>query len=328
MKIYTALKLIKARCFNWGWGKYIVSFLLAFTISSVSFAHQGPAWRNFINPFHVNFSLGGGVNFYENILAGMYIYEQDGKYYLTTTGADSSVYLIRAVSQSYVRLKSYEDLTSLINPQQGNTKIIFKGAGSMLCVNLGIHRDLVKKLRIELGGSLMFNQIKNFKPNQEHAYLGEYQDPLGKHYKIRPFAKLGFKLFENSAYTLLFNAQASYDFTYATLSDTVATHRSLFPAAGLGFTLEKHISEYFSAFAHIMYDTGNFVEQFVNKRGGALRYQGIYLQVGYSLNYPEIPRCPIKTCSVEVKHKHGNKPYRGVSLFTGKNGQDKRLYEK
>jgi hypothetical protein len=86
MKIHASLKLNKANRFQYRWGKYILWFLLAFATSPASFAKEGPAWRRFLNFFHLNLSSGYGVNFYENTIAGMYMYKQDGKYYLAASG--------------------------------------------------------------------------------------------------------------------------------------------------------------------------------------------------------------------------------------------------
>jgi hypothetical protein len=308
-------------------GKYILFFLLVLAIHPITFAKESFTWRKFLNPVHFNFSVGYGVNFYKNTVVGMSMFVKEGKHYLVESGVSNTVYLVRWMGQPYVHLRTYDNIQEfLTNPSP--KKIVFKGRGTVLPITLSGHWDLLKKLRVELGGSLLINQLKTLTPDTEHEYLGNYSDPLGKYYIIRPFALIGFKVLENSAFTLLINTQVSFDFAYANLGDHTATHRFVFPPVGLGVTVEKHISEYCSAFGKIMYDIRSFTEELVDKKGVMLNCQGVYLQLGISVNCPEIPRCPIAHCEVEVKHKHGGKPYRGVSMFTGKDAKGYRLYEK
>jgi hypothetical protein len=35
-----------------------------------------------------------------------------------------------------------------------------------------------------------------------------------------------------------------------------------------------------------------------------------YLQVGLSYSIPELPRCYLKDCKIQINHAHGNKEYR------------------
>ncbi len=77
-----------------------------------------------------------------------------------------------------------------------------------------------------------------------------------------------------------------------------------------------------------MYEAKNHIQEILPQKGVLFTQQAVYLQLGLSLRCPEIPRCPIKSCDVEVKHKHRGKSYRGVSMFTGKDSKGERLYEK
>jgi hypothetical protein len=321
----------KTSSFKFYTGKYILCFLLALAIHPVIFAKEAFTWRQIFRPFHTpiyfSFSLGYGVNSDENTIAGMSMFVKDGKHYLVESGVSNTIYLVRWMGQPYVRLKTYDNIQEFLTNASPKA-IVFKGRGTVLPITLSGHVDFLKKLRIEVGGSLLINQLKTLTPDKEHEFLGDYSDPLGKHYILRPFALIGFKVLENSAYTVLINTQVSFDFTYASLSDRIATYRSIFPPVGLGVTLEKHISEYASAFGKIMYDTKILAAPFVDKKGVLSKSQVLCLQLGFSVSCPEIPRCPIEHCEVEVKHKHGGKPYRGVSMFTGKDAKGYRLYEK
>lgn len=318
----------KASCLIPYLGKYILCFLLVLVMHHTTFAKERPSFRRFMNNIHLNVGFGYGMNAYENTIANIKMFHRAGNHYLVNTMESNTIYRVRWFGNPCIRIKTYEDISKLLENSGTKSKIVFTGKGSMVPISLSGHMDLLKKLRLELGGSLFINQIKSLKPDASNAHLPDYQDPLGKHYVLRPFVLFGFKLLENPAYTLLLNSQVSMDFTYAQLRTGLATHRSLFPPLGLGLTLEKHISEYGSVFGRVMYDTKSFMEIYSAGKGIMFNQQGIYFQLGFSFTTPEIPRCPLPHCAVEVKHKHGRKPYRGVAMLQGKNARDARLYKK
>jgi hypothetical protein len=297
------------------WPKFILAFALAFVVAPLSFAKEHYLGRKFLNQFHLNLAIGYGINFYENSIFGMYMYEQDGNHYLTLPVANDNYikYLVKGISQPYIRLKTHEPITLKDHP---NKFIKFKGQGAVLPLSLSVHIDILRKLRIELGTSLLINNVSILRFNKKNEHLGELQDALGRYYRIRYFARLGFKLYENQAYTVLFNTQDSYDVGYSSLGDSIPIYQSFFATIGLGLTLEKHISPYCTTFACCMYEFGNCLNSLVPDRSfGLLNQQGIYLQLGMHINFPEIPKCPLPYCKIVTNHKHDDKPYRGQSIL-------------
>lgn len=327
MQCYSFLKESYFKtCFD----KYLLCLLLALSIHNVTFSKERFSFRKLLNQVHLNMSVGYGTTFYHNAVAGMYVLEEEGKYYLYNSEAKNVVYLIRWFGDSYVCMKTYNGISEPPTRNISNDlKTTTKGKGATFPISLSGHVDILKKFRFELGGALFINKIKTLKPDKKHKHLGDYNDPKGTHYVVRPFALLGFKLLENSAHTLLLNTQVGFDFTYARLSDSLAIHRSaLPPPVGIGITVEKHISEYFSAFSRLLYDIKIFLDLLEPEAGVWLKQQSVFLQLGVSLNCPEIPRCPVPHCEVEVKHRHGGKAYRGVSMFRGKDSMEHKIYEK
>lgn len=311
--------------------KYLVSCLLILSIHNTAFSKER-SWRKLFNPVHLNLSIGYGITSYHNTIFGMHMFEKEGKHYLYSSAESNLVYLVRWFDNAYVLLKTYDDPAQLPGATHDEpiTITTLKGTGATLPISLSGHVDIFKKFRIELGGSLFINKISTLKPDKDHEHLGDYKAAKSTYYIIRPFTKLGFKLLENSAYTLLLDSHLGFDFTYGRLRDRRAINRSAFPPpVGLGITVEKHIAEYFSVFSSLSYDISSFYKLFAQKQGlVVLKQQGVWIQFGISLNCPEIPRCAVPHCDVEVKHRHGGKAYRGVSMFKGKNARGQRLYEK
>lgn len=302
-------------------GKYLPCLLLTLSVHNVALSREHLSFRKLLNQVHLNMSFGTGKTFYHNDVIQMHVHREADKYYLYSSGVNK-VYLIRWFGGSYVCMKTY-DVTSKPPSIDDKQKTTFEGTGATFPIAISSHIDILKKFRVELGGTLLVNKLKTLKPDKEHTHLGDYKDPRGIHYNIRPFAMLGFKLLENPAYTLLLNKQIGFDFIYGKLSDSLAVLRSLSPSLAIGITAEKHISPYFRAFSRLSYDRKIFLQLF---KSGALilKQQGIFLQFGVSLNCPEIPRCPIPHCKAKIRHRHRGKIYRSASMFRGKDARGHR----
>lgn len=309
--------------------KYVISLLLAGWIPVVAFAQEPLTFRKVCNKVHFNISIGSGFTSYHNEVVGMCMMQQGGKHYLYHPHDKTIVYLVRWFGDSYMLLKDYEHILRSLNMADADMKpIVFKGTGVSFPITLSGHIDIFKTFRVELGGSLIVNRIRTLKLNQKAKDLGNYSDPIGRHYVMKAFVMPGFKLFENSAYTLLFTTPIGFDFTYSQLSDSLAVRRSGFPTLGLGVTLERHISEYFSLFGRLSYNLSNFDDAFSPYSAVKLDQEGILIQFGVSMNYPEIPQCSVPHCGVEVKHRHSGRAYRGVPMWRGRDSRGHRLYEK
>ena len=57
-------------------------------------------------------------------------------------------------------------------------------------------------------------------------------------------------------------------------------------------------------------------------------YNSLVLEMGFSMNCPELPRCTVTDCEINIKHRHGSEPYRGESMFIGRNKRSERLFKK
>ena len=316
--------------------KYVVGLLILFSIPNMMYAKSTSKLRKLINPIHFNFSIGYGKTYYHNQTVGIAVIKKDGNHYLHIPSEAKVGYLIRWFRQPYVRTLLYENeqtLSSLAN-NTNNLSIGFEGKGNTFPITFSGHVDIFKKFRVELGSSVCIHFIKILQPEERYREdLGDYVDPIGMHYVLKAYLMPSFKLLENNAYTLLLNTQVSLNFTYGNIiKDATAAHNWIAPVpVGIGLTLEKHISEYFSLFGRLTYEHSNTVDKLLPNNSTkvvSLNQQSIFFQIGFTINCPEIPRCPLPDCNIDVKHKHSNKAYRGVSMFTGKDYLGYRLYNK
>src|SRR5690606_32357864 len=83
----------------------------------------------------------------------------------------------------------------------------------------------------------------------------------------------------------------------------------------LGVPIEKNLSEYFRVFIRPAYEFSSYTIN-LPESDKTIEHKSpmFYLQAGISLTYPEIPRCPIKSCKTQMKHIHFGREYRGQPL--------------
>lgn len=313
--------------------RYMLGLLLLFIAPSISYGNFSSKLRKLIHPIHFNLSVGYGITQYNMQTANLPLFSKDGSHYIYNPAERYIVYLVNWFKDTYVRMKAYEnpdELNALSVNNPALQHVAFNGIGSTIPINLSGHIDILKKFRLELGGSISIQLIKALNPDKQNPDIPKYIDSKGIHYDLKIFLMPGFKVLENSAYTLLLNTQLGMLFMYGDIiKDRDTINRAFIPMPiGIGITLEKHISEYFSVFSRLLYENSNFTDKFAANSIVNLQQQTISLQFGVTINCPEIPRCPLPNCDVEVKHKHSNKSYRGVSIFKGKNSLGYRLYTK
>jgi hypothetical protein len=316
---------------------YAFTLWILLIIPTTNHAKSASKLRKLLNHLHFNFSTGYGITSYQNQVFKYAVFVREGNYYLYNPyeGAQTG-YLVRWFGKPYVRTHLHESESFLkglrkIVDGKGET-ITFYGVGHTFPITLSGHMDFKKKWRVEIGGGIYMHMVDQLVPAARYRGLGTYNVPEGNHYTTKFFAITGHKLLENADYSLLLNTQLSYDFVYGNpFKDASAANSNfLSPAVGIGLTLEKHISEYLSMFWKVMYENVNLADIMNKQHSSTILYarENLLFQIGVTFSCAEIPKCPIDGCEIEVKHKHADIAYRGVSISTGENSMGYKLYKK
>jgi hypothetical protein len=322
------MKNFRTAISNW-----IIRIFIVLILPITSYSKPISKIRKFLYPIHFNLNIGYGLNYYSLYTQRLIPFEKDGNLYLYNTKENGgSAYLFRSLGSPYVRVQLYESQSFWDTFQKGLSGTAYKGMGSAVPIVLSCYFDILKKFRVELGSSLSINFIKSLEPIEKlKDRVPPIVDGVGRHYVLKFFLMPGFKLFENYAYTLLANAQASYSLLYGDFINDKQAAMIAFPfipVAG-GFTLEKHVSEYLSLYGRALYENASHVYNFPsNGTQIALNIQSFYLQFGVSAHPTEVSRCPIPNCEITTKHKHDDTAYRGSSWVKGRNLMGRRLYDK
>ncbi len=311
--------------------KFYLTLLGLCLLSFASYAKPSSQWRAFFNALHLNFATGYGISSYETMVYKYKAFFQDGQLYVyNPASGPQTAYLVQWYSKPYIKKNLYNPTQSLTCSQ--GELLSYSGIGQMLPLIFSVHTDIKKKLRFEIGSSICINSIKQLAPDEKNQGFGTYNDAVSTHYLTKIFASLGHKLLENNFCTLLVNTQFSYDFIYGDIfeDDFAVAANYWMPAIGIGFTFEKHISEYMSWFCRLTYEKLRFVDKPEPAFGGVINSNrdNFLLQIGLTVTCGEIPTCPIHNCKIEGKHNHGEKTYRGVAIPVGKNSKGYRIYKK
>lgn len=288
-----------------------------------------------MNRVHINVSIGHGHSWYSHhVMHGpggpkrsTVVFRERDKFYINT-GEQDVAYLIRWFDGVYIRMPSYTVSNEHSDAARAINRVKFQGRGSTIPISLSSHVDLWRKIRVGLGGTFFINTLEYLAPEEKYQNLGVYTLSKKVHYHVRPFLILGFKVIDHSILSVLLDTNLGFDFLYAASDSSIEVDNAGMQSVGL--TIERNISAYFRLFGRLSYEISESDEGHLNEMNTVIvrSRTGVLLQLGFSFNCPEIPRCSLPGCRIEYKHKHCGKSYRGVSIFTGKDKYGCILHKK
>ena len=177
----------------------------------------------------------------------------------------------------------------------------FKGGGVPLSGTLNFHVD---RFRIGGGAGIEFHSIKDEQIAISQGIINKKGTTFTKFY-----GNIGAEVYQYWDYMLVPELQVGkLKLGNGFNQDSVSN--GLF--INLGVSIEKVMSEYFRFILKPSYEFRS-----LEKSGGtATRYKmpAVALQLGFSIRYPDLPRCPIRACHTQMKHIHYGNEYRGQPL--------------
>lgn len=306
----------------------------ALFVSYPSFARGGSSLRRLLNKFHINVSAGYGRTSHSCSIGGagnVVLFKKDGNIYIADASNPDRVYWFRWFDDPYLCIKSYYNF-ELFDPDDLTVaNVVFKGVGNTIPIILSGHANICKRLRLGFAGGILINYIKSFKPDKGYESLGTHTPARKQYYTIRPLAiQLGYEFIQTPFWTFIVGTSLGFDAVYKTLN-LRQQPTELFSTGmqSIGLKVERNISEYFRVFSELTYERKNATKLLGSEAIMTLLERGsIIVQLGIGINCPEVPKCPVPHCSVKQKHRHGNRVYRGVSMFRGRDSLGRRLHRK
>ena len=279
--------------------------------------------RRILNKFSWTVTTGYGRTNYEHQLDGYYFYQnRDGQYILPTSKTLNPPQF-RGYSDWFnnpelgpeVNTRNPFDVpfpsldNPVLNPElnQGQffvsgdtTEIGFQGLAHGIPITAQLHFVFLEKFRIGLGYSWEKQYIKELTPTAYEGLIRPYQPNIKSTRYSRFFGTAGYQFYQY--YEHLFVAELQYGRIRSGPKEFDRTKTSQASYLNLGVSIEKQLSEYFRIIVKPSIDIKNYKVLIPNGPEIQNGHPTMFLQVGISINIPEIPRTPISNDHIQLKH--------------------------
>jgi len=267
---------------------------------------QGVGWfRKVISHITVGLSTGYGNTTFKHKLDGFGILQNpDSMPKIFVSGAIPS---------------GYSNWTNRVTPS-GNTtqtdyfavdsdtaKIGFKSKGFNIPLKATLHVEF-DKYRIGGGYSIEYSHIGEFRPIAYENKISNYSTDFSGFFLQKYFGMIGGTVYRYYEYLLVIDANVG-GYSLGKNFDKSVMKRGIF--LNLGATAEREMSEYFRVFVRPSYELKSYKLN-MGETGQTITHKmnAFYINIGATYRFPELRKCPFKTCRAQMNHAHGNKEYR------------------
>ncbi|WKN43101.1 hypothetical protein [Tunicatimonas pelagia] len=256
--------------------------------------------RAFLNKFSVNLSSGYGRTFYRHTLTNNnYVRTSAGSFiYPNGESGTNPAYAnwFNGVSPANLTLPTNPDSLTLVTSD--SSSINMQGGGYNIPINLLIYFNLYR-FRIGGGISADFHRVNPPQPEDFRSFFPA--PPSFRTTQLRYFGMLGYSVYEYYDYAF------GVDLRAGVIRMGRGFDRGLVEASpffNAGVTIEKVFSEYFRVYLRPAYEFKSYNLQLPDGPTTAMshRNSAVFLTLGVSINYPDMPRSPIKADKTQMKH--------------------------
>lgn len=276
----------------------------------------------FLNKFSWTVTSGYAATNYKHDLAGFYFFQDaDNQYILSNQNELGSVF------------SGYENWLS--NPQQGaevyrddpfdvpydylpdpvnnpalqNTQFLanadtmdlgFSSIASTIPVLVSMHYDL-RDFRFGIGFQYERHTINPLKPSVMENQIRPYQPSFEQTSYTKIFGTIGYQFYEFWDHTFVAELQLGRAKPGSQINTTaIGIGQNFF--TNIGISIEHNLSEYFRVIIKPSYDVKSYVINLPDASSIRHTNNALMVQVGISINIPEIPRSPMASDHVQLKH--------------------------
>ena len=274
-----------------------------------------------LNKLSWTLTTGYGQTFSSHDLSGFYFYQSDdGQYILpsnSTVATQFQGYADWLNSPSLdpkLPLRNPFDVpfpnlpNPVLNPELANvqfftngdtTEIGFRGLAHSIPVTLQVHFNFMEKFRIGLGYSWEKQYTRELLPTNYQGVIRPYQPNYKSTTYSKLFGTIGYQFYSYFEHLFVAELQVGKITPGSELSQK-ALQQSQY--VNFGVSIEKQLGEYFRIIGKPSIDFRNY--KIAIPGGGEVLHKQptLLLQVGVSINIPEIPRSPISNDKIQLKH--------------------------
>ena len=281
-----------------------------------------PPLMKIMNMFSVTVSTGYNSTTYSHDLSGFYLLQNATDQYISPNlgvplGAEFDIYSDwfnnAQLSQTVVALDTFDVPfrpidNPVYNPALVNDLVAynadslglgFKGRGWSIPLNIGLRYNY-KKFRIGGGISMEFHKVKSLKPTVDGIGIRSYQPNFSSAFFFSYYGQLGYLFYDFWDYSFAAEIEIGKNKMGGNFNKALINQGVL---VNLGISIEKNLSEYFRIIVKPSYDFKNY-QMAVPGTGIDIKHKNptFKLNFGISITFPEIPRTPVKSDGVQLKH--------------------------
>lgn len=278
--------------------------------------------RKILNKFSATVTTGYNVTNYKHSLSGFYyIQTSTGQFLFEDNGTPpeevfdgvsnwlNNPFITSGITNVDIFDVPYPPIDNPVNnPLLGAQALVlrgdslgleYSGKGKSIPLTLSIRYNY-KKFRIGVGYMIERHSIGNFESNFPELGIREYVPDFKSTFFSRYFLTLGYKFYDFWDYSFAGEIQigkfnGGKNFNSPLISRGVNLN--------IGISIEKNLSEYFRVIFKPSYDLNNYrIAIPGTAREIKHKQPSLFYQFGISITFPEIPRSPIKSDHVQLKH--------------------------
>lgn len=280
--------------------------------------------RVFLNKFSWTVSSGYGATAYSHDLAGFYFYQDAQNQLIRSNQSELGITFegyggwfndaYAALPQNLDNLFEvpYEPLPNPVNnPELLNRQFLadadtlgltFSNLTPTVPVMASVHFDL-NRFRVGAGFQYERHYMKALDPSVMPQVIRPYDPGFTQTGYTKYFGMLGYRFYEWWNYSFVLEVQMGRSTPGPQINTSaLAIGQNFF--TNVGVNIEHHLSEYFRVVVRPSYDIKSYVINLPEANAGSIRHNNaaFMVQVGLSINIPEIPRSPMKSDHVQLKH--------------------------
>lgn len=283
--------------------------------------YRNPA-RVFLNKFSFTLTSGYGLTDYQHDLDGFYFFQDNQNQIILSnqnelpvlfTGysgwmsepyESEEVLLDDLFDVPYDYLENPVNNPLLVNRQflmdTDTASLGFSSFSPTVPIMASVHYDF-NKFRIGVGFQYERQFIKPLKPTNFEDRIRSYQPAFDKTSYTKFFGIIGYKFYEWWDYSFVAELRLGYAKAGKEINqNAIGIGQNFF--TNIGVNIEYHFSEYLRAVVRPAYDIKNYTVNLPDASSIRHSNNAFMIQFGLSLNIPEIPRSPMKSDHVQLKH--------------------------
>ena len=264
--------------------------------------------RSILKNVKFSFSTGYGNTFVSHKLDGFGLYQPAGGHValFDPKGATADRF-VNWVNQFEKDTSAFKAGNFMVSSD--SAKLGYKGNAWNIPVKLTIHYEFKEKYRVGVGysyelmniGSLhsisYTDKLSNFKPTASSGWMSKY------------FIMGGYSFYRMGDYLFTGDVQIGGYSPGSNFATSPLLQNGIYINAGV--TVERELSEYLRVFVRPSFEVKSYTLN-LPEAGKSISHNinGLYFNIGITYSIPELPKCFIADCKIQMNHAHGDREYR------------------